>query len=554
MAFVAAMNTPLTKAGANGSDVYTEAGVGDKRVALYQMLVRNLAADYIDKQLAEAFATVTDPAVLKDYAVMAFQTRDVRGGKGERDVFYHMLLSLIKNKPEALKPLLALIPEYGGWMDCWKVWELAEGHPHKETIRTAITDLVKATYGADLLKVETGAPNVSLLGKWLPREGSKHHAVALELANALHPEPAEQDDRWRAYRKGCSKLNAHLKTTEIAMCEGKWASIAPGSVPGRLLAKNRKAFLNEIVQRRGRPRKPAMGGVLRHPDSADRMECREHFLELTKKALSGEVTMKGADTVYPHELATKYLHGARTTADEDAMIEAQWKAIREATAAAGGLGRVVAMSDFSGSMSGTPMEVSMALGVLISEITHPAFRDYLLGFDSRPSWISFVGKSSLKEKVTHAQHYAQGTSTNFQAACDLILKRLVEHKVPAEEAPTDLIVLTDMGFDAACGSPSYGAVKKQVPGWETHIQMIRGSFSAAGYVAPRIVLWNLRAAYKDFHAKSDEEGVVVLSGWSPSQLRSLTAAGVQVKTPYEGLREILDAPRYDKVREAWSSL
>ena len=82
--------------------------------------------------------------------------------------------------------------------------------------------------------------------------------------------------------------------------------------------------------------------------------------------------------------------------------------------------------------------------------------------------------------------------------------------------------------------------------------MIRNSFASAGYTAPRIVLWNLRAAYKDFHAKADDEGVVMLSGWSPSLLKAISANGVMVKTPYEGLREILDAPRYDSVRLAWS--
>ena len=527
MAFVAAMNNPLTKAGVKGSDVYTEAGTGDERVALFQMLVRGLEPSYIQAQVEKAFLNpATDPAVLRDYVVLAFQTRDIRGGKGERDVFYAFFHTLVKARPSALPVLLPLVLEYGCWRDLWALH--ADGEP---TTKTAVVEFVKTAFAKDKAKADRGE-SVSLLGKWLPREGSAHHTLAMVFATALYPDlvsatpvgtirggkthDATHDECWKAYRKGCSKLNAILKTTEVAMCGHTWASIAPGAVPGRLLAKCRKAFLNEIVPRearKGRPRRHTRTETLRHPEDAGRMACREHFITHTAKALKGEVTMKGADTVYPHELASKYLHGAHTTVDEDAMIEAQWKAIREATAAAGGLGRAVAMSDFSGSMSGTPMEVSMALGILISEITHPAFRDHIIGFDSNPSWISLVGKATLKEKVRHAEHYAQGTSTDFQAACDLILRRLVEHKVPQAEAPTDLIVLTDMGFDAACGSGPYChvAVSKTKP-WETHMEMIQNSFARAGYVAPRIVLWNLRAAYKDFHAKADKEGVVVLSG------------------------------------------
>ena len=80
--------------------------------------------------------------------------------------------------------------------------------------------------------------------------------------------------------------------------------------------------------------------------------------------------------------------------------------------------------------------------------------------------------------------------------------------------------------------------------------MIRQSFADAGYDAPRIVLWNLRAEYKDYHAKADEEGVVVLSGWSPAVLKAIQANGVEIKTPYQGLRELLDNARYDAVRKA----
>jgi hypothetical protein len=84
--------------------------------------------------------------------------------------------------------------------------------------------------------------------------------------------------------------------------------------------------------------------------------------------------------------------------------------------------------------------------------------------------------------------------------------------------------------------------------------MIRSNFEAAGYAAPRIVCWNLRAEYKDFHATAHEEGVVQLSGWSPAVLKALQANGVQVRTPYEGMRELLDATRYDRVRDVMDIL
>ena len=543
----------LTKSGVKGSDVYTEEGVGDGRVALFQQLVRGCSDSYIHEAVSNAFSskTAADDTVLRDYFVMAFQTRDIRGGKGERDVFYAMLFSLFAQKPALIGSLVDLIPEYGCWLDCWKLWTSVDdsvAKTHAVTVKDAIKSLVKRTWFADFATADGEGKSVSLLGKWLPREKSKFHAVAVEIADMIFHEIEDPNDRLRAYRKACATLNQRLKTCEVAMCGGAWASIEPGKVPGRLLNKCRSAFLNEVRARKGKPN--PRHGQLRFPESGDRMECREHFTSHMAAAVKGEVSVKGAETVYPHEIVSKYMgYGSHVARAEEELLQAQWNAIRDFTAAQGGLAGAVPMCDFSGSMSGIPMQVSMALGILISEINHPSFRHGMIGFDSTPSWIQFKPEMTLKEKVEHARHYAQGTSTDFQAACELILRRLVEYKVPKEEAPKDMIVFTDMGFDAACG----GAYVRKTQPWETHVEMIKSAFVREGYTAPRIVLWNLRAAYKDFHAKADEEGVVLLSGWSPAILKAIQKAGVEVKTAYQGMRELLDDVRYDAVRRAASS-
>ena len=122
------------------------------------------------------------------------------------------------------------------------------------------------------------------------------------------------------------------------------------------------------------------------------------------------------------------------------------------------------------------------------------------------------------------------------------------YTVAQADAPTHLIVVTDMGFDAA---------NKEGP-WKTQFQSIRADFQAQGYEPPLIVCWNVSSAYTDAHAKAHEIGVVQLSGWSPSVLKAIqTGLTVQpvesvqpVETPYQGLRVLLDDTRYDKVRKA----
>jgi len=581
--FLRAMAGDVVKVGVNGSDVYTEEGVGHPLVALFTMLVRG-GETGMKESLTKIFAgcgsgsgSGSDSVYMKDLFVLAFQTRDIRGGKGERDLFTSLFVELLVRNVHVAEAMIRLVPEYGCWKDLWAIWNGLRAHSRVEAgsiIRTMIDTFVCEQFRRDWVTLDRDGEGatLSLLAKWLPREGSANEHLALHFAQELFPSTVDIDDKCRAYRKACSEMNAHLRTVEVHMCGGSWAAIVPETVPGRTMFRNKRAFLNLVPQNDYHRattiscshRKVYKKGAvqerdsrtlhdLRYPFREDRMKCRANFLDYVERAKKGEVKVKGADVIMPHELVVQLRANTSLTSSEIDLIEAQWKSIREKVVSEGGIRGTVVMSDFSGSMEGVPMHVSLALGILISEINDEAFKDHVLAFDSTPTWIRFQDTWSLKEKIEHAVKAPWGGSTNFQAACNLILKRLVEYKVPPSEAPKDLLVLTDMGFDQACGlgssSGSYACVNKSAP-WQTHLQMIRGAFAAHGYTAPRIVLWNLRAAYKDFHATAHEEGVVMLSGWSPAVLKAIQS-GVDVRTPYQGLRELLDAPRYDAVRAAF---
>jgi len=346
------------------------------------------------------------------------------------------------------------------------------------------------------------------------------------------------------------------------MCGGKWREIKPEAVPGRNLKIHNRAFLNEPVKK-GRGRSTEISDGLRFPDNEDRMACRENFQEFIEGMKKGTAKAHGANVVMPHELVAQVLDN-RCSQEELDINQGQWVSIREETLKLGGLGKCVPMCDFSGSMSGLPKLISLAFGILVSEINHSAFRDHILTFDSEPVWHSFAGKPSLKEKLDRIGYIGQGTSTDFFKACMRIVEKMKEHKVPVGEEPEDLIVFTDMGFDAAIRDNNYygrNTVKSAV--WDTQIQQIRDEFKKAGeevwgvgngWKAPRIVIWNLSAHFNDFHAKADQEGVVQLSGWSPSMLKALQKGGVQVMTPYQGMRVILDDERYDEVRKVWNMI
>ena len=539
MAFVAAMNSPdHIKQGVKGSDVYTEEGVGDLRVTLFTQLVRGLHREEIHKNVAQILPKGVE--YVRDLIVMAFQTRDIRGGKGERQLFHHLIVAILQKQPSWSKALLELVPEYGCWRDMWELYNYLG-----EEQQNAMDQIVLERF-----RLDQESQHPSLLVKWLPREKSKHDTLASRFAALLFPNtPRTGGQQLRVYRKTVAYLNKLCDTTEVKMCGGSWSTIEPKHVPGRLMKRCKNAFFNQKKDKRGTV-------TVRYPNSEDRIQCSENFKQLLKDVKEGKVVMKGGQTTMPHEHVAEIQRSYHRSGseEEEATRQAQWEAIRTETLKAGGLGKVVPMCDFSGSMDGTPKEVSLALGILISEVASLAFKDHILTFDSTPQWHSFSGMHTLRQKVESIGRLGQGLSTDFQAACDLVLRKLVENKVAPEDAPTDLLVLTDMGFDAACGYSSYTSHNTKSGHWQTHFQMIRDNFEKHGYQAPRIVCWNLRADYKDYHAKADEVGVVQLSGWSPAVLKAIQGNGIVVETPYMGMRRIIDDERYTRVRDVVDTL
>ena len=274
MAFVQAMNSPdseTTKLGINGADVYTEEGVGDYRITLFTMLNRGLEASYIQDSVDVIFKRGVE-SEMRDLFVMAFQTRDVRGGKGEKKLFYTFIQALYKYDKEVVKKLLPLVPTYGCWRD---MWEIMREVPELEADILSVT---KGSFVDDLALANSNQiSKMSLLAKWLPREGSsKYKGLARKLANYIYSFDSSERKRIVKYRKDLSFMNKELKTVEINMCGGTWRDIKPEAVPGRCLKIHSKAFYNESAK-----------GEIRFADNEDRVACRQHFQEFSEAMKRG---------------------------------------------------------------------------------------------------------------------------------------------------------------------------------------------------------------------------------------------------------------------------
>jgi len=441
-----------------------------------------------------------EAGAVSDLFVIWAHCRDRNDGKGERLVSYYIFIWLYTQFPETVQSLLSFYPELGYWKDLSQMYQILYNTNNTSELMgqivalfanqlrkdyTALTDAL--SNGKDSSKVQ-----ISLCAKYVPKEGrsfDKKTKITKRIVSLLYPEEFKRDFRtaMKKFRKMYVVLNKHLDTVEIKECSGQWSKIDFNRVPGRALNIKRKAYLNVKGKK----------NEMRCVDSADRLQCREHFQEHLNRAVNGKISIKGK-TMFIHELVGQIIDGKLHTQEERILVEAQWnthveafrKKMEETNSA---LGKGVCLVDTSGSMAGVPIRVAIAMGLFASSFAHPAFRDCFISFETEPHWIRLTyprtyaeyqnlygprggnvyygqsgyatptsqkifgewdpsragGQLTLFEKVAVAQNSPWAGSTDFVAAHELILKSCVEAKLQAEEMPEWLMILSDMQFNSA---------------------------------------------------------------------------------------------------------
>jgi hypothetical protein len=186
-------------------------------------------------------------------------------------------------------------------------------------------------------------------------------------------------------------------------------------------------------------------------------------------------------------------------------------------------------------MNGTPMEVCIALGVLISELSEKPWAGRVITFSEHPEIHMIKGKT-LKDKLSFVRTMQWGFNTNFQAVFDRILRTAVDARLAQEKMIRTVFVFSDMEFDQASANR-----------WETDYEAINRKFRDAGYgdVVPQIVFWNLRDS-RSTPVTSTQPGVAMVSGFSKNLVK-LFLENDGVVSPEAVMAQAIAGKEYQKL-------
>lgn len=425
-----------------------------------------------------------------------FYFRDIREGQGERNTFRILMNWLSQNYTDVARKNIENVPFYGRFDDLYAL----VGTPLEKEVFALFAKQLKE----DLRNMKKGE-SVSLLAKWLKSENTSSQEsrnLGRKTREALELTP-------KRYRKILSSLRKYIDVLEVKMCGQKWSEIDFERVPSKASLNYRKAFGKHDQERYAK------------------------YLESVKK---GEAKIN-AGAVYPYEIfrsIVKDLYGRTApTAQEILQADLQWKAMPNWMD--GNEHKGIVIADCSGSMfSGVPnILVAVSLAIYFAERNVGPFKDMWMNFSETPTFQRLAG-GNIYEKYRNMDKNNWGGTTNLQSAFDMILRTAVQNKVAQKDMPSVLYIVSDMEFDQASGCNS-----------KTNFQVMREKFHNAGYELPRVVWWNVASRNAQFPIRADDNGTALVSGCSPSILKSLLAA--KSFSPMDVVWETINKPRYERV-------
>lgn len=429
----------------------------------------------------------------KDIAMkLLFYARDIRGGLGERKVFRVILKWLAQNEPKVVCKNLSYIAEYGRFDDLLVLF----GTP----VEKDMLALIREQLHKDMDALNNNE-EVSLLGKWLPSVNASN-AETIKAAKKIARYLAMDD---KTYRKTLARLRAHIRIIENNLREKDY-TFDYEKQPSKAMFKYRNAFVRNDAER--------------------------YNLFLNRVSI-GEAKLN-TDTLMPYEIITPFFN-KQVSDEERKSINTTWNAQKDF----GGNENALVVIDGSGSMYGwgepKPATVALSLGIYFAERNTGAFKNHFITFSETPQLVEIKGEDIL-DKVRYCHNYNEVANTNIKKVFELILNAAKKNRVPQEELPKKLYIVSDMEFDYCTEDASL-----------TNFEYAKKQFEEAGYHLPEVVFWNVASRNRQQPVSLNEQGVALVSGCTPRLFSMIAEGNVSIMTPYQIMLDVLGSERYEKI-------
>lgn len=422
-----------------------------------------------------------------------FYLRDVRGGQGERSFFREVMKWLARNKTETARKNLEFIPFFGRWDDLYTFIDTP--------LQEDALNIMREQFWLD---IESMTP--SLLGKWLKSENtSSQESRRLGTITRKHFGLTAKE-----YRKALSALRERIKVVEKLMSENRWDEIKFDKIPSK-------------------------AGLIYSNAFARNDYTKERYFNF----INSKETKVNTGTLYPCEVVNKVHKYGYYDSLEDAVVNKYWENLTDYFNNATFNG--VAVVDTSGSMTSNyyskinPIDVAISLGLYCAEKCgkDSPFYNHYISFSEKAKLIEIKGKT-FADKVRNIYSANLCENTNIQSVFDLIVDTVKKYNVPKEEIPKNIIIISDMEFDAAQGlySTNY-----------SDLEYLMGQFVAATGVIPHLTFWNVNARH-DIIPTSPSPHTTFVSGYSPVLFEQI----LKEKSSLELVLDKLNNERYKDIK------
>ena len=428
-----------------------------------------------------------------------FFARDIRGGLGERRVFRTVMTYLAAQEPASVKKNIEYFGEYGRYDDLLSLM----GTPCENDMLAYI-----AKQFAEDMEALAAGKSVSLLAKWLPSVNASN-ADTVVMAKKIARSMKMTD---RDYRKAVVELRAKIRIIENNLREKDY-TFDYSKQPSKAMFKYRAAFMRNDGERYG---------------------------AFINKVSKGEAKLN-AKTVMPYELVDPFLTGGwysgrtfmRDISDEEKnVLNATWASMPDF----GGDQNAIAVVDTSGSMyfssSPRPASVALSLGLYFAERNKGLFHNHFIEFSHNAKLIELKG-DTFADRLRYIASFNEIADTNIEAVFDLILRAAVKNRIPQEEMPATLYIISDMEFNSCVRNAGL-----------TNFENAKMNYEAHGYKLPNVVFWNVQSRNRQQPVTMNEQGVALVSGCTPKLFSMVASGNID---PYSFMMEVVGSERYEKI-------